>query len=324
MDSQKVLITGAWGFIFSNFVRAVAFEKMKGYDWITLDNYSGPLAFSNRFVNKGFSKQIVADITDAKIIDAIFHLEQPNIVIHAAAQTSVDKSLSQEDLFQTTNVFGTQLLIDASIKYGAKKFIYISTDEVYGSLANENDLSWTEASIPNPRNPYSRTKLEGEKIVIKANQEHGLVYNITRASNNYGERQTTDKLIPRTIKCILNNEKIPVYGNGMQIRDWLYVKDNVDAILTILEKGEDNQIYNICANQEMTNIEIIHRICKTLNRGHDLIEYIKDPRGNAHDFRYAMDCSKLKALGWGCKFRLADALPYTVEWYEKNRNWALK
>jgi dTDP-glucose 4,6-dehydratase len=318
----KVLITGVWGFIFSNFIRYVCYHKVKGYQWSSIDDFSSPLASFNRHSNRGIKEhqQYSCSINDIQDVDIIFQTERPDIVIHAAAQTSVDKSLKDEDLFKKTNIDGTKVIVDACIKYGVKRIIYISTDEVLGELKSENDPLWTEDSPPNPRNPYSKTKYEGEKIVVAS----GLNYNITRSSNNYGERQTSDKLIPHTIKCILNNQPIPLYGQGMQMRDWIYVIDNCTAILTILKDGGSNQIYNIGAGCEMTNIEMVQRICKIMGRGYDLIKHIPDPRGDAHDFRYAMDCSKLRGFGWSPMVKFKDGLAGTVQWYVENAGWALK
>jgi dTDP-glucose 4,6-dehydratase len=318
---MKVLITGVWGFIFANFMRHVSFNGLKGYEWISIDDHSSPLAYYNHVSNRGIKddKQFSFDINDKTLLDIVFQKEQPDIVIHAAAQTSVDKSLINPDLFNRTNVQGTQSIVDACIRWNVKKIIMVSTDEIYGELKSENDPPWKEDAIPNPRNPYSKSKYEGEQIVIKS----GLTYNITRSSNNYGERQTSDKLIPHTIKCILENKPIPIYGQGMQIRDWIYVIDNCDAILTILKSGKPNEIYNIGANNEMSNIEMVQRICKILGRGYDLIKHIPDPRGDAHDFRYAMNSDKLRALGWAPKFKLGEGLTNTCKWYEKN-TWALK
>jgi dTDP-glucose 4,6-dehydratase len=319
--TERVLLTGITGFIFTNFIRYVAHTNEAGYEWISVDNYCLPMSINNRYVNKGLKNaQYIADISrDIEVIDTIFRVERPDIVIHGAAQTSVDKSLKEPDLFHKTNVIGTKILLDASRKYGVKKFLFISTDEVMGSLNSENDPSWTETSPINPRNPYSQSKAEAEKLVMASE----LNYNITRSANNYGERQSTDKLIPHTIKCILDGKKIPVYGQGNQIRDWLHVQDNCRGILTVLKKGLPNEIYNIGANCEMSNIEMVQKICKILGKGYDLIEHIPDPRGDAHDFRYSMDCSKLKALGWEKQFKLMDGLEQTCDWYVRNK-WALK
>ncbi len=322
---QKVLITGVGGFIFSNFVRLVCAPSvmLQEYKWTTLDSWQN-VPDQNWYRGRLFKdvNQHIADITDRKTIDAIFKAERPDIVIHAAAETSVDKSLTEQSIFHETNVEGTNIIVNACIKWEVKKLIYISTDEVYGSLDSENDPSWNEASPINPHNPYSISKSEAENIVLNANKEHGLIYNITRSSNNYGPRQTTNKLIPRVIKCILRDQKIPIYGQGAQIRDWMYVNDHFAGLIAILKCGKDNEIYNIGANSEMTNIEMVQKICTIFGKGHNLIEYVADPRGKAHDFRYSMDCSKIRALGWRPEYKLPIALAETCEWFKGNQ-WIL-
>lgn len=197
-----------------------------------------------------------------------------------------------------------------------------NTDEIYGQLTNEQDQSWTERDIPNPRNPYSVSKLCGELLVKTAYHTHGLNYNITRSSNCFGPRQLPDKLIPKVIKCILNQAKIPIYGQGLQIRDWTFVADHCSALMTILEKGESNSIYNISANQEFSNIEAVYEICKYMKAGEDLIEFITDPRGNSHDFRYSVNSDKLRALGWKPTVQFKKDLgEQCISWYLDNKNW---
>lgn len=197
-----------------------------------------------------------------------------------------------------------------------------NTDEVYGQLESETEASWTEESPLQPRNPYSASKAAGELIIKAAHTSFGLNYNITRSSNNYGPRQTSEKLIPKVIKCVHDGTKIPIYGQGLQIRDWTYVMDNCAGIISVLNEGKLNETYNISANQEFTNIEVIQRVCNALGKGHDLISFIPDPRGG-HDFRYSVDCSKLKELGWKSGFRFKEGIVNTVEWYQKNL-WFLR
>ncbi len=319
-DRLKILVTGSCGFIFSNFLRKVVYEK-KPYQLISIDrvNFS---SVNSMYWNKNHTFY-VADIRDQHIIDTIFKLEKPDVVIHGAAETFVDSSLIDPNSFVTTNVLGTQVISNACVKNDVKKLIYISTDEVYGQLKSEEDLSWTEDSVLNPRNPYAATKASGEFIVKAAHESFGLNYNITRCSNNYGPRQNTEKLIPKTIKCILNGQKIPIYGKGLQIRDWTYVYDNCQAIFSILENGVDNEVYNISSNQELTNVEIIQNICNALGKGHDLMSFIEDPRKNAHDFRYSVDSSKIRSLGWKPSFKLKDGINQTIDWYINNQ-WYLK
>ncbi len=320
MNKKKILVTGALGFIFSNFIRKAVFDK-QNYSYVTLDKAVLPGALNNTYFNKSLSSNYIADITDEHIINRIFELEKPDIVIHGAAETFVDYSLSDPNKFIKSNVLGTQVLLNASMKYNVQKFIYISTDEVYGHLPNDTDPPWAETSELNPRNPYSASKAAGELLVKAAHQSHGLIYNITRSSNNYGPRQTAEKLIPKVIKCIQDGEKIPVYGQGAQIRDWTHVSDNCAGILAVLNKGAPNETYNIAANQEFTNIEVVNMICNAMEKGHDLISFVKDRPG--HDFRYSIDSSKLKSLGWKTQYKFKDGLAETVDWYTSN-HWFLR
>lgn len=315
---KKVLITGTCGFIFSNFIRRAIYEKQP-YTFVSVDRVSGNANALYFHKNHTFH---LADLRDQHIIDKIFQFERPDIVIHGAAESFVDYSLSDPNSFVTSNVLGTQVVINACIKHGVERMIYISTDEVYGQLTSETDKAWTEESPLDPRNPYSASKAAGELMVKAAHQSHGLIYNITRSSNNYGPRQTPEKLIPKAIKHILQDKKIPVYGEGLQIRDWTHVFDNCAAILTVLNSGKPNETYNISANQELPNIEVIQKICNAMGKGHELISFIEDPR-KGHDFRYSVDSSKIKELGWKPTYRFREGITDTVEWYKINQ-WLLK
>lgn len=315
---KKVLITGTCGFIMSNFIRKAIHEKLP-YTFVSIDKVSGNA--NTLYSHKNHSLH-VADLRDQHIIDKIFQFEQPDIVIHGAAESFVDYSLSDPNSFVTSNILGTQVLINACVKYKVQRLIYISTDEVYGQLTSESEPAWTEESPLNPRNPYSASKAAGELMVKAAHHSHGLIYNITRSSNNYGPRQTPEKLLPKAIKCILNNEKIPIYGKGLQIRDWTHVFDNCTALMTILDCGKPNEVYNISAKQEFPNVEAIQQVCNAMEAGHDLISFIPDPRGG-HDFRYSIDVSKIKELGWKPSFKFKDGIIETVKWYKLNQ-WFLK
>lgn len=316
---QKCLITGSCGFIFSNFIRKSIYEKHP-YNLVSIDKVAKSNALNNIYINNDHEFHI-ADITDAHTMNVLFEYIRPEIVIHGAAETFVDSSLKDPNSFINANVLGTQIIINNCVKWGVKKLIYISTDEVYGQLENENDASWTEEAPLNPRNPYSASKASGELLVKAAHASYGLTYNITRSSNNYGPRQTGEKLIPKIIKCILNNEKIPVYGQGLQIRDWTHVYDNCGAILQVMASGKENEIYNISANQEFTNIEVVQKICNIIGSGHSLIDHIKDPRGG-HDFRYSINTDKIRSLGWKPNYKFKDGLHETVQWYLNNK-WYL-
>lgn len=304
---KKVLVTGSCGFIMNNFVSLAS----NNYNIINVDRINFP---NNQPKLKNF---YLADIRDRHIIDNIFRIEQPDIVLHGAAETHVDNSLLDPTSFVTSNILGTQVLVDCSIKYNVEKFILISTDEVYGQLENLNDKSWKEESPIDPRNPYSASKAGSELIVMSASKSYGLNYNITRSSNNYGPKQVSEKLIPKCIKHILNNIKIPIYGKGLQIRDWTYVEDNCKGLITVIEKAKAKEIYNISSNQELTNIELVNKICDIVGKGHNLIEFIPDPR-KSHDYRYSVDSSKIKSLGWKPTVDLNDGLVKTVNWYLSN------
>lgn len=320
MDKKKVLVTGTCGFILGNFLRKVVYEKQP-YQIISLDRVSNTNS-NSIYWNKNHTFYI-ADIRDPHIIDTIFKLEKPDIVVHGAAETFVDYSLSDPNSFVTSNVLGTQVLVNACVKYNVEKFLYISTDEVYGQLKSESEESWKEDVPLNPRNPYSATKAAGELIVKAAHESFGLKYNITRSSNNYGPRQTPEKLLPKVIKCILEGKKIPVYGKGLQVRDWTHVYDNCSALFTVINQGKDNETYNIAANQEFTNIEVIQKICNVLGKGYDLVDHIPDPRGGGHDFRYSVNSSKIRELGWKPQFKFSEGIEQCVNWYLMNQ-WMFK
>lgn len=319
MDKKRLLCTGSCGFIFGNFLRKAVYEKQP-YQLISVDRVNNN-SLNSMYWNKNHTFHI-ADITDEHIIDKIFDLEKPEIVVHGAAETFVDYSLKDPNSFVKSNVLGTQVIINACIKHKVKKLIYISTDEVYGQLTSSEDSSWKEDSYLNPRNPYSATKAAGELLVKAAHESFGLDYNITRSSNNYGPRQTLEKLIPKTIKSIMNNEPITVYGEGSQIRDWTHVYDNCSALFSIINSNQINETYNISSNEEYRNIDVIKKICALMGKGSELITFIEDPR-KSHDFRYSVDTSKIRKLGWKPNFKFKDGISETVNWYLNNQ-WFVK
>lgn len=324
MSKKKILVTGSCGFIFSNFVRKLIYSNKESgedkYSVVSVDRVNNN-AINSMYVNKNHTFY-VGDIRDQHVMDVIFSFEKPDIVIHGAAETFVDYSLSDPNSFVNSNILGTQVVINCCLKYGVERLIYISTDEVYGQLTNESDPPWDESAPLNPRNPYSATKASGELLVKAAHQTHGLIYNITRSSNNYGPRQTPEKLIPKAIKCILDDKQIPIYGQGLQIRDWTHVFDNCSAIMTVLNNGVPNEIYNIAANQELPNVEAIQKVCNAMGKGHNLITHIPDPRPG-HDFRYSISSEKIRQLGWKPVYKFKDGIVDTVEWYNNNK-WFLK
>lgn len=311
LDQKKILITGSTGFIFSNFIEKVLKEYPE-YIFISIDKCVASYNLLNINHNHKF---YLGDIADEHFMNNVFELEKPDFIIHGAAESFVDDSIRSAGPFIHSNVVGTQVMVDMAMKYDVKKFIYISTDEVYGQL-KPNDPSWTEETPINPRNPYSASKAAGELIIKAANQTHGLQYNITRCCNNYGPRQPPRNLIPKVTTCILNNQNIPIHGNGQQLREWIYVDDHCSAIMKVLKDAPSDEIYNIGSGVEYTNLEIVQKICNILNTGENLITFVKDRPG--HDFRYSIDCSKIKKLGWNIEHSFEIGLPKCVNWYVDN------
>lgn len=311
---KTICITGSAGFIFSNFIRKAIHFKYP-YKIVSIDKFCYEKNLSNLYINSNH-KFYLADIADEHVIDRIFKHEKPDIIINGAAESSVDKSLSNPLDFVKSNVLGVQNLISAALKYDVSSFIQISTDEVYGQLKLD-ESPWKEDAPLNPRNPYSASKAAAELMVKAAGESHNLPYMITRSSNNYGPRQMPDKLIPRVIQCILNKEKIPVYGDGSQLRDWTHVDDNCNAIHHIIENGKNKEVYNISSHQEFSNLEVVNKICDIMGEGHDLITFIPDPR-KSHDYRYAVDTSKLEGLGFKPSMKFKDNIADVVNWYKLN------
>jgi dTDP-glucose 4,6-dehydratase len=310
---KKILVTGSAGFIFSNFMRKVMRDK-EPYTFVSVDKV---LATYNRYnveLNKDHTFYM-GDIADEQFMDNIFALEKPDIVIHGAAESFVDDSIRSAKPFIHSNVVGTQVMVDVSLKYGIERFVYISTDEVYGQL-KENEASWTEDHPISPRNPYSASKAAGELIVRAANQTHNLKYNITRCSNNYGPSQPPRNLVPKVVSCLLKNTPIPIHGNGKQFREWLYVDDHCSAIIKIVNKAPVNETYNIGSGVELTNMQMVKSISKVLNVDAPLVNFVKDRPG--HDFRYSVNCSKIKQLGWEPSFDFDSGIKKCVKWYVDN------
>jgi dTDP-glucose 4,6-dehydratase len=308
---KKLLITGSTGFIFSNFMRQVEDEGWN-YKSCSVDKV---ISSYNLYNVKEYNNFYMGDVADPQFMNNVFSIERPDIVIHGCAESFVDDSIKNALPFAHSNVLGTQVMCDMSLKYGIERFVYVSTDEVYGQLKS-NEAGWTEESVINPRNPYSASKAAGELIVKAANQTHGLNYNITRSSNNYGPRQPHRNLVPKIISCILNNKPIPIHGSGKQTREWLFVDDHCSAIMNIVDNAPLNETYNVGSDFECTNIEMVNTICEILGKGKDLITFIKDRPG--HDQRYYLNCSKLKKIGWKCKYSFKDGIEKCVQWYLDN------
>lgn len=322
---MKLCLTGSAGFICSNMIRNILYDKPSGFftknDKITSIDKVSFNSIHSLYWNKNHSFHI-ADILDAHCLDVIFQLEKPNLVIHFAAETAVDASIANPSLYVSNNVLGTQNIINACVKHKVKKLVLCSTDEIMGQLTDINQPGWTETDFPNPRNPYSASKLAAEFLVQAAYHTYNLEYNIVRSSNNYGARQQPTKLIPKVIKCILNNQKIPLFGKGQQIRDWTYVNDNCQGIIDVIQKGKSNEIYNISSNCELTNLDMVKKICGIMKKSEDLIEFIPDPRFS-HDWRYSLNTDKIRCLGWKPTNNLDQNLEETINWYRSNA-WFFK
>jgi len=314
----KLLVTGGAGFIGSEFVR----EGVKrGYDIVVVDKltYAGDLERLKEVEeNITFYK---ADITNKEFIEHIFKTEKPKVVVHFAAESHVDRSILDASPFIKTNVEGTQVLLDVAKDIGVDKFINIATDEVYGELGHEGTFKEDSPLVPN--SPYSSSKAAADMLGRAYYKTYKLPVITVRPSNNYGPWQYPEKLIPVVILKTLNNEKIPVYGTGQNVREWLYVSDCAEAIFEITEKGKIGEIYNVGSNQERRNIDVVKTILKILNKNEDLIEFVKDRPG--HDFRYSLDTTKIKnELGWEAKTTFEEGIEKTVKWYIENMAWVEK
>jgi dTDP-glucose 4,6-dehydratase len=314
----KLLVTGGAGFIGSEFVR----EGVKrGYDIVVVDKltYAGDLERLKEVEeNITFYK---ADITNKEFIEHIFKTEKPKVVVHFAAESHVDRSILDASPFIKTNVEGTQVLLDVAKDIGVDKFINIATDEVYGELGEEGTFKEDSPLVPN--SPYSSSKAAADMLGRAYYKTYKLPVITVRPSNNYGPWQYPEKLIPVVILKALNNEKIPVYGTGQNVREWLYVSDCTEAIFEIMEKGKIGEIYNVGSNQERRNIDVVKTILKLLHKKEDLIEFVKDRPG--HDFRYSLDTTKIKnELGWEAKTTFEEGIEKTVKWYIENMAWVEK
>ena len=319
---MKFLITGGAGFIGSNYLHYVT-DKYKNDYFVCLDalTYAGNYNNIKDLEEKDNYKFVKGDITDRVFIDKLFNDEKCDVVINFAAESHVDNSISNPEIFLITNIIGTGIVMDASIKYNVKRYHHISTDEVYGDLPlDRKDLLFMEDTPLHTSSPYSTSKASADLLVMAYYRTYGLSVTISRCSNNYGPYQFPEKLIPLTIMKALNNEKIPVYGTGANVRDWIHVYDHNVAIDLIVRKGKNGEIYNIGSNSEMNNLEIVKTILNHLNKNEKLITFVKDRPG--HDRRYAMDTTKIeKELGWKCKYNFEKGIKETIDWYCNNVDW---
>lgn len=316
--SQKILITGGAGFIGSNFIRYIL-KKYPNYKIINLDllTYAGNLENLRDIENSKNYKFIKGDIADKELVNDL--MKDADIIVNFAAESHVDRSILDSSNFIRTNIVGTHNLLEAAKEKGLKRFHHISTDEVFGHLGPD-DPAFNENTPYAPRSPYSASKASSDHLVRAYFHTFGLPITISNCSNNFGPFHFPEKLIPLAITNLIENKKIPVYGDGLQVRDWLFVEDHCEAIDLIIQKGKIGETYCIGGNSEKTNIEIVKKILELLNKGSEMIEYVKDRPG--HDRRYAIDFSKIKSeLGWQPRTNFEEGMKKTVEWYKENKDW---
>lgn len=315
---MKLFVTGGAGFIGSNFVLYML-KQHPDYQIINVDalTYAGNLENLKSIEGNPNHTFVKADITDAKVMNELIG-QDIDVVVNFAAESHVDRSILEPDVFVKTNVLGTQVLLDAARKHNVTKFVQVSTDEVYGSLG-ETGL-FTEETPLQPNSPYSASKAGGDLLVRAYHETFGLTVNITRCSNNYGPYQFPEKLIPLMISKALAGEQLPIYGDGLNIRDWLYVEDHCSAIDLVIHKGRNGEVYNIGGNNERTNVHIVKTILEQLDKPESLITYVKDRPG--HDRRYGIDPTKtMTELGWKPKHSFETGIKETISWYLENKDW---
>lgn len=317
---KKILITGGAGFIGSNFIHYIL-NKYPNYKVVNLDKltYAANLDNLKTIENNPNYKFIKGDISDRVFIFNLFEKEKFDIVVNFAAESHVDNSILNPEIFVVTNILGTQILLDASKKYKVKRFHQVSTDEVYGDLPLDKlDLFFTEDTPINPSSPYSASKASADMLVQAYFRTYSMPITISRCSNNYGPYQFREKLIPNMINKAINNEYLTVYGQGLNVRDWLHVYDHCSAIDLILNSGKVGEIYNVGGHNEKTNIEVVKIIIKELKKSDSLISYVKDRPG--HDLRYAIDPSKIQTqLDWKQKYKFEEGIVETIKWYLENK-----
>lgn len=317
---MKILITGGAGFIGSNFVYYML-KAHPDYELIVLDKltYAGNLETLEPVMDK--IKFVKGDIADREGVYKLFEEDSPDIVVNFAAESHVDRSIENPEIFLITNILGTQVLMDACRKYGIKRYHQVSTDEVYGDLPLDRpDLFFTEETPIHTSSPYSSSKAAADLLVQAYHRTYGLPVTISRCSNNYGPYHFPEKLIPLMIANALNDKALPVYGEGKNVRDWLYVEDHCRAIDLIIHNGKEGEVYNIGGHNERANIDIVKTILKILDKPESLITYVTDRKG--HDMRYAIDPAKIhKELGWLPETKFDDGIVITVKWYLENKPW---
>ncbi|GHS93416.1 dTDP-glucose 4,6-dehydratase [Synergistales bacterium] len=319
---MTLIVTGGAGFIGANFI----FYMLSIYpdmrvvcvDCLT---YAGNLSTLASVMGKANFRFVKISITDQKSIGKLFEEEKPDIVVNFAAESHVDRSIENPSVFLETNIIGTQVLLDAARQWGVKRYHQVSTDEVYGDLPLDNpNLFFTEETPLHASSPYSASKASADLLCLAYYRTFDLPLTISRCSNNYGPYHFPEKLIPLMIANALNDQPLPVYGQGLNVRDWLYVEDHCAAIDLIIRKGREGEVYNVGGHNEMRNIDIVKLICKELGKPESLITYVSDRKG--HDMRYAIDPTKIhEELGWLPKTKFSDGIRLTIKWYLDNRSW---
>ncbi len=319
---MNLLVTGGAGFIGANFIFHI-FAEHPEYRIICLDKltYAANLSTLKNVVQRPNFRFIQGDICDERLVQTVFAEEKPDILINFAAESHVDRSLCNPLLFLETNIKGTGVLLEACRRYGVQRFHQVSTDEVYGDLSFDVQTPlFNEKSPLHPSSPYAASKADADLLVLAYRRTYGLPVTISRCTNNYGPYQHPEKLIPLMITHCLNDKPLPVYGEGLNLRDWLYVEDHCRALDLIIHHGQDGEIYNISARNEMRNIDIVKRICKELGTSESLITHVPDRKG--HDLRYAIASTKIRnELGWSPLVNFAYGLKSTIKWYLENRDW---
>lgn len=319
---MNIIVTGGAGFIGSNFIFYMM-KKYPDYRIICMDclTYAGNLSTLEPVMNNPNFRFLYKSITERSAVYKLFEEEKPDIVVNFAAESHVDRSIENPEIFLDTNIEGTAVLMDACRKYGVKRFHQVSTDEVYGDLPLDRpDMLFTEKTPIQTSSPYSASKAGADLLVLAYYRTYGLPVTISRCSNNYGPYQFPEKLIPLMIANCLNDKPLPVYGEGLNIRDWLYVEDHCKAIDLIIHKGKVGETYNVGGHNEKRNIDIVKLICKALDKPESLITYVADRKG--HDRRYAIDPTKIHdELGWMPETKFEDGIKKTISWYLENRTW---
>lgn len=319
---MNLIVTGGAGFIGANFIyyelRTHPEDRIVCYDALT---YAGNIATLDEACKAPNFTFVCGDIADRAAVYALFEREKPDVVINFAAESHVDRSIENPEIFLQTNIIGTSILLDACRKYGIERYHQVSTDEVYGDLPLDRpDLFFTEETPLHTSSPYSSSKAGADLLVQAYARTYGIPVSISRCSNNYGAFQFPEKLIPLMIIRALRGEKLPVYGDGLNVRDWLHVDDHCAAIDAVVRRGDAGEIYNVGGHNERSNIDVVRTILRSLGKGEELISYVEDRKG--HDRRYAIDPAKIgRDLGWQPETSFEDGIRSTIRWYEEHQEW---